>query len=162
MLANPAMLLSNSGMEEAMAGEYERALKNAKRSKRPSRRTYELLRVVADNGDPRAIYAIATWYLHGHEFTGTNFKKAAQMLRKAADAGIAEAAYDLAVSCEKGLGVKKSEKTAFRLYVRAALLGDAQSHYEVGRMYFWGLGTQRDRKIARDWFQKAESLGITG
>jgi len=29
-------------------------------------------------------------------------------------------------------------------------------------MYFWGIGTQRDRKIARDWFQKAESLGITG
>lgn len=122
MLANPAMLFSNSVMEETMAGEYECALKNAKRSKRPSRQTCELLRAAADNGDPRAIYAIATWYLHDNEFTGTNFKKAARMLRKAADAGIAEAAYDLAVSYEKGAGVKKSEKAAFRLYVRSAML----------------------------------------
>ncbi|MDO9126453.1 MAG: hypothetical protein Q7U42_06250, partial [Parvibaculum sp.] len=69
-----------------MAGEYERANRNARRSKKPSRQTYELLKTAAAKGDARAIYAIATWYLHDHEFTGTNLRKAAQMLRQAANA----------------------------------------------------------------------------
>ncbi len=82
------------------------------------------------------------------------------MLKKAADKGVAEAAYDLAISYEKGLGIGKSLPRAFEFYMRAALLGDAQSHYEVGRMYFYGIGVGRSRRLADAWLAKAEALGV--
>jgi TPR repeat protein len=86
--------------------------------------------------------------------------KAVPLLREAAEGGHAEAAYDLAVCYEKGAGVKKSEKKASRLYLKAALLGDKQSIYEVGRCYWHGLGVRRDQVIAGVWLDHAAKLSI--
>ncbi len=47
-----------------------------------------------------------------------------------------------------------------RLYLRAALEGETQSLYEVGRCYYYGIGVSRDRAIARVWLDRAESLGV--
>jgi uncharacterized protein len=75
-------------------------------------------------GDPRATYALATWWLHGKDIlVKKNLRKAVGLLRKAADAH-PDATFDLAVSYEKGRGVRKSQKMAAKLYLKAALLGD--------------------------------------
>jgi uncharacterized protein len=58
--------------------------------------------------------------------------------------------------------VKKSPPKAFEYYVRAALLSDKQSFYEVGRMYFHGIGVKKNRSLADAWLTKAESVGIKG
>ncbi|WP_414683523.1 tetratricopeptide repeat protein [Mucilaginibacter sp.] len=50
----------------------------------------------------------------------------------------AEACFDLAVSYEIGVGVKKNLPLAFKYYQKAALLGDKQSIYETGRCYVQG------------------------
>ena len=144
-----------------MASKYQRALKLAYGSKRrPTREVYELLLAADKDGDARATYALATWYLHGNRFCKKDYRRAIQMLKRAAQADIASAAFDLAVSLEKGKGARKSLKEAFRHFVQAALLGDAQSHYEVGRMYFYGIGTAKDRNLAEFWLAKAEKLGV--
>ena len=146
---------------QSSASTYDRALKLAQREKTPSRKTYDLLLRADQEGDTRATYALATWYLFGSPFTKVNYRQGAALLRRAAAGKIAEAAYNLAISYEKGLGVKKSAARAFELYVQAALLGEAQAYCEVGRMYYWGIGVPRNRRLADHWLAKAESLGIT-
>jgi TPR repeat protein len=144
-----------------MVSKYQRALKLAYRSRRrPTREVYELLLAADKDGDARATYALATWHLCGNRFCKKDYRQAARMLKRAADADIAAAAFDFAVSLEKGNGIRKSLKEAFRRYVQAALLGDAQSHHEVGRMYYHGIGTVKDRTLAELWLAKAEKLGI--
>jgi TPR repeat protein len=86
--------------------------------------------------------------------------KMAQLLREAAENDNADAAYDLAVSYEKGMGVRKSEKSAAKLYLKAGLLDDRQSIYHVGRCYQLGLGVRRDRSIDSIWYDRAAKLGF--
>jgi uncharacterized protein len=112
-------------------------------------------------GDPRAAYALGTWYLHGKgDLIPKDLAKAVPLLREAAENDHAEAAYDLAVCYETGSGVRRSEKTAARQYLKAALLGDPQSIYHVARCYQHGIGVKRDRPIAALWYDRAEKLGF--
>jgi TPR repeat protein len=146
-----------------MPGAYERATRLAQARKEKglpqTKKVYELLLEAERRGDARAVYALATWHLHGSEFTKINIRRATSMLRKAADGNVADANYDLAVSYEKGVGLKKSPQRAFEHYTKAALLGDAQSYVEVWRMLYWGIGTARNRRLARIWRDRAEALG---
>jgi TPR repeat protein len=146
-------------MREKSTKKYEHALRLARQQTKPSRQVYDLLLAAHSNGDGQATYALATWHLFGSPFTKIDYRVANGMLRLAADKGIADAAHDLAVSYEKGLGIGKSLPRAFEYYVRAALLGDTQSYFEVGRMYFHGIGTPRNRRLAEIWIGKAEALG---
>jgi len=139
---------------------YDQALKLAQARETPPRRAYDLLLKADAEGDLRATYALATWYLHGSPFTKVDRTKAVRLLRAAA-AEVSDAAYDLAVSYEKGAGARKSLPRAFQHYMQAALLGDSQAHHEVGRMYFHGLGVARNCRLAEMWLSKAESMGVT-
>jgi TPR repeat protein len=139
---------------------YETALRLATKSGKRSKKVYELLLAAASEGDLRATYALGTWYLFGTRFTKKDTRLAMTMLLKAANGGIPDAAHDVAVSYERGVGVRKSRRLAFEYNVRAALLGDAQSFYEVGRMYYHGIGTRKDRTIAEIWLAKAQKLGV--
>lgn len=38
---------------------------------------------------------------------------------------------------------------AAEYYLRAALAGDAQAIYEIGRCYFYGIGVSKDRRQAK-------------
>jgi TPR repeat protein len=128
--------------------------------RRRTRKVYDLLCAAHEKGDPRATYALATWYLFGTRFTKKDWKRANRMLKAAADKGVASAAFDFAVSCEKGAGIRKSAKRAFEYYMNAAMLGDAQSFLEVGRMYYYGLGVSENRDLADVWLAKAERKGV--
>lgn len=144
-----------------MKSEYEVALKLVQSTGRRTRKVYDLLVLADKAGDARATYALATWYLHGTRFTKRNRIRAVELLRRAAAENIPGALFDLAVSFEKGIVVKKSVRKAFEHYLRAALLGDRQSLYEVGRMYFHGIGITKNRKLAEIWGDCAEHFGIT-
>lgn len=152
------MMMGKKG--KASTTKYDRALKIAQAKEPPPRIVYDLLLAADKEGDGRATYALATWHLFGSPYTKIDYRVANKMLKQAADKGVAAAAYDLAISYEKGLGIGKSLPRAFEFYVRAALLGDAQSHHEVGRMYFFGLGAPRNRRLSEVWFAKAETLGV--
>jgi hypothetical protein len=133
---------------------YDRALERMRGDDPPLFEVASLLATARDAGDPRAAYALATWYLHG-KFFRRNLRKAVALLRAAARADIPEAAYDLAICHEKGEGVQKNEPKAAALYVQAALLGDEQALYEVGRCYYYGIGVARDRAIAWVWLDES-------
>jgi uncharacterized protein len=143
-----------------MRSKYDKALKLASKSSRKTREVYDMLVAADAEGDPRATYAIATWYLHGSRFTRKNIKYANELLEKAALQNVPEAAYDFAISLEKGAGIRKSAVRAFEFYMRAALLGDKQSVFEIGRMYNHGIGTRKNRRLAEIWYDRAAQLGI--
>lgn len=42
---------------------------------------------------------------------------------------------------------------------KAALQGNAPAQYNLGRMYQWGKGVEKDLQQARFWFQKAIDNG---
>jgi uncharacterized protein len=69
--------------------------------------------------------------------------------------------FDLAVCFEKGAGVEKDLSEAFNYYITAAVRGDNQSYYGVGRMLYYGLGTTENRELADIWLERAARRGIS-
>lgn len=154
-------VLESNGGRVKTSKYYDDALSEVRRRGADIAQVLRLLQRAYKRGDPRAAYALATWYLDGKgEFVPRNVAKGVQLLREAVDGNQADAAYDLAVCYETGEGVRKSEKKAVRLYLKAALLGEKQSLNELGRCYWHGLGVKRDRSIARVWFDEAEKFDI--
>ena len=139
---------------------YETALELARKEGRDDPKVVALLKEAHKNGDARATYGIATWYLHGTKRIKKNWVAAVRYLREAAEAGISNAMYDLAVCYEKGAGVEADPKAAFEYYLRAALHGEEESVFEVSRCYHWGIGVRKDHRVADIWADRAEELGV--
>ena len=139
---------------------YEEALAEMSQDNPNAKRALKLLNESLAEGNPNAAYALGTWYLHG-ENVDKDTAKAMVLLKRAADKNVPEACYDLAVSYETPEGVAANPEKAFELYVKAALHGDAQSFHEVGRCYYYGIGTPRNEGLADIWLEKAEELGVT-
>jgi len=67
----------------------------------------------------------------------------------------------MALVYEHGRGIKQDLTQAYRLYCKAALLGDAVSAYNIGFMYFNGRGLPRHHGMAVYWYRKAAMAGDT-
>ena len=117
-----------------------------------------LLREAAASGYAPALYALATWYLHGRGVK-KDYKKAFSLMKESAEQRFAPAEYDLAVSYELGKGVAKSDKSAFLFYCRAGEDGDLDGMTEVARCYWFGIGTSKNYRKAADWYLKAARQG---
>jgi len=123
---------------------------------KPRMALYKRLVVLgAEIGDPLAPYAMATWYLHGNSAVGVqrDIRKANDLLDTCA-ATLNRAAYDLAVSKLRGIGVKKDPRAAFRLFVRASTLGSLAAMEEQARCLRLGIGTKRDAASAKFLMQR--------
>lgn len=139
---------------------YSKALIEAQKPSGDLNYVFGLLQKAIALNNPKAKYALGTWYLHG-KFVKKDVKKAVEYLVDAAEENIKDALYDLAVCYEKGVGVKKDLFKAFQMYLKASLQGEKQSLYEVGRCYYYGLGIERNLKIAEIWLDQARENGIT-
>lgn len=67
-----------------------------------------------------------------------------------------------AIAYENGEGVPRNLELAISLYCKAALLGDAQAHYNLGWIYANGRGVPRDDATAAYFFQAAAAQGLEG
>jgi TPR repeat protein len=81
------------------------------------------------------------------------------LLQHAVKANIPDAMYDLAMCLEKGDGIRKNTRRAFEFYLKSALRGYDLAFCEVGRCYYFGIGTKEDKHIGKMWFKRAEELG---
>lgn len=134
----------------ARKGAYDNALREMKKPQPNTGRAERWLGMAREAGDPRAAYALGTWYLHGEHVLRDQAKGVA-LIREAAAANVPDAVFDLAVSYERGVGVRQNLRKAAEFYLRAALLGEPQSPYEVGRCYYYGIGVAKDARMARVW-----------
>lgn len=65
----------------------------------------------------------------------------------------------MALVYEHGRGVRQDMQQAYRLYCKAALMGDAIAAYSIGFMYFNGRGLPRNPGLAVYWYGKAAQVG---
>jgi len=65
-----------------------------------------------------------------------------------------------AVAYENGEGVPRNPALAIALYCKAARLGDAPAHYNLGWIYANGRGVARDDVAAAYFFQAAAAQGL--
>ena len=137
---------------------YNKALYEAKANN--NKAAFELLNKSANYNNPKAYYALGTWYLHGTHVK-KDINKAIDYLSKSAEKKHPDAFYDLGVCYEKGIGVDKDLDKAFESYLQASIRGEKQSFYEVGRCYHYGIGVEEDKVLADYWLERAEELGIT-
>jgi hypothetical protein len=84
---------------------------------------------------------------------------AAQMVRKAADAGNVEAQLRLALMCDQGDGVARSSKAAFGWYSRAAAQGEPESQNQLGAYYELGQGVAENWDLAAKLWQASALQG---
>ena len=148
-------------MDETAADSlYESALKEMRLPHPNNENVARMLRQAIDLGSARAAYALATWYLHGKDdVVAQDYTEAVRLLRVAAEAHVPSALYDLAACYANGEGVDKNPWKAFELYLVAALHGDDDAVFKVGRAYFYGVGVAEDRRVAELWLDRAEELG---
>jgi TPR repeat protein len=86
-------------------------------------------------------------------------EKAFGLFSKAAEAGDAEAMFELAKLHEKGIGTAQNVPEAIKLYQRSADLGFADAINDLGFLYYQGAdGLARDPKKAVDLFIRAADL----
>lgn len=131
--------------------QYRQALRESKsaRSQSEIRAVADLLEDAHRSGDPKAAYALGTWYFHG-KFFKEDRKKGFLLMLEAADNFVPDACFDVAVSYETGAGIRKNIKKAVIYYFRAMMLGETQSITEVGRLFYWGIGVPKSRTIANE------------
>jgi len=88
-------------------------------------------------------------------FRNKDYLKAFKEWKAAADAGSAEAQFDLGVLYAQGKGTRRDLTEAAFWYRRAADQGNAAAAFALGQMYARGWGAPRDEVEAMRWFQMA-------
>ena len=111
-------------------------------------------------------------YFHGDVGIKQDYEQAAKYFAKAASKGNAEGMYNLALLTDRGWGVKKDHRLAFKLLEQAAAqpaehpfmkglpnIGVAQSEHALGLRYCEGVVVQRNPSVAAGWYQRASDHG---
>jgi TPR repeat protein len=95
-------------------------------------------------------------------FKAKDYGRAFKEWKSAADAGQAEAQFDLGVLYAQGLGVQRDLTEATKWYRKAANQGNAEAEFALGQMYSRGWGVPNDEADAVRWFQMANSVDSDG
>lgn len=141
--------------------EYHSALILSRSTPPDIHAAYDLLTKAAENGDDRAIYAIATWHLFGNDIIEKNEERGVSMLLSLEKSNIAEALFDIAVSYDHGRHVERDTDKAFSFYMRSALLGDKSACDQISQFYAEGIVVQHDEFIANAWKMRSEQDEIS-
>jgi TPR repeat protein len=149
-------LAARQGEPHALASLGLMALDGRGMEKNPAQgRTW--LEQAAAKGEPSACYNLALLLL-----TSTNeadLRRAAELLRKGADAEIADAQHALGVLYLRGRGVPKDSAEAARLFQRAARNGSSVGEVEYGILLFNGDGVRADEAQAGRYFRRSAAKG---
>lgn len=104
------------------------------------------------------VVALAVWFIKTRKYARPKADIAGWTA--AAEAGDANAQYNLAVSYYDGYGVWEDKAKSFELYKKSAEGGNADAQYCMGLVYATGqFGEAQDTSKAREWFQKAADQG---
>ena len=72
--------------------------------------------------------------------------------RQAAEAGLPEAEFNVAVMLDSGRGVAPDASQSATWYARAAMHGNQRAAYNLGQLYEAGHGVPRNASLAQAWF----------
>ena len=114
----------------------------------------------AFNDLAEAQHDLAALYTAGQAGVTQNYERASYWFKRAAEHGIANAAYNLGVLNHQGLGQAQNMDRALDWYRRAAQLGHPEAQYNLGIAYIEGIGTRYNPNMAAAFFQQAALGGI--
>ncbi|MBX3569097.1 MAG: caspase family protein [Rhizobiaceae bacterium] len=117
------------------------------------------LLALADAGDTRSLVGLA--YIRQNPGSRTyDPRQAFEYLKRAAQAGNAEAQYELGKAFEKGIGTPQDVQAALHWFNQAADQDFGDAINDLGYLYsFGGGGLPRDRQRGVDLFMRAAELG---
>lgn len=95
-------------------------------------------------------------------FKNKDYQRAYREWKASAEAGQAEAQFDLGLLYAQGLGVQRDLTVASNWYRKAAEQGNAEAQFALGQMYSRGWGVPRDMADALRWLQMANSVDSDG
>lgn len=95
-------------------------------------------------------------------FRNKDYQAAFKEWKASADAGQAEAQFDLGLLYAQGLGVRRDLSAAADWYRKAADQGNAEAEFALGQMYSRGWGVPRDEADALRWMAMANSVESEG
>jgi hypothetical protein len=110
-------------------------------------------------GEAWAQSVMAEFYRDGRYGLKQSYVMAAMLLEKAVAQGDRVAMYNLALLCEDGRGIEKSDEKAVELYTMAAERGYVKAMSDLGVLYFQGQGVDQSNELAREWLTKAAHEG---
>lgn len=119
----------------------------------------DALREAAADGDPKAMFEIASRYADGRGVE-TDMAKAAEWYEHAAEIGLAPAQYRFGNFAEKGTGVERDLDKARKWYQLAAEQGNASAMHNLGVLYAMGADGVADNESAARWFLDAAERGV--
>lgn len=82
--------------------------------------------------------------------------RAFELYRRAAEAGLPAAEFNVAVMYDSGRGTPADMAQAATWYARAAAHGDRRAAYNLGQLYENGQGVPKNVDLARAWFKQSE------
>uniref|UniRef100_A0A7S2W194 PDZ domain-containing protein n=1 Tax=Rhizochromulina marina TaxID=1034831 RepID=A0A7S2W194_9STRA len=122
-------------------------------------KTAQLYQAAADKGNHKALFFLGKLCLSG-KGVKEDQGKGVELLRRAADSGIAEAHFKLAELYDHGIfGLDQSEAKAVQHVETAADLGLVAAQYELGHRFANGQGIRLDYRRAATYFLRAASQG---
>jgi len=128
-----------------------------KRNNDDSDEAFTLLTKAAELGLAEAQRELGVLYTEGRR---QNMYTAAQLFEKASDQNDIKSCFNLAICCERGLGVTRDESRAVELYRRAASAGHPDALFNLATFYENGLaGLDNDKAVALHLYKAAQSGG---
>lgn len=111
------------------------------------------------SGDNKALFEIGDRYMDGRGLA-SDYGKAAEWYRLAAERGFAPAQYRIGNFYEKGLGVDRDAAKAKHWYELAANQGNASAMHNLAVLLAAGTNGAPDNEAAARWFTRAAELGV--
>ena len=129
------------------------------RPKRPITEVLHEFNQWADDGNVLAMYDLSYRYEVGR-YVPEDPQRSVALMRRAAEAGFAQAQATLGTNYLTGRGVNANDAEAAKWFFRAAKQGSPIACFSLGIMYEDGRGVPRDRAKAMEWLEKAAAQGI--
>ena len=124
------------------------------------KRAVELLTAASTLNNPRAMNLLGDVYRKGVPgLVDPNFNESVRLFSRAKELGFLDAQGNLGVLYIYGQGVPKDEQKAFALFRDGAEKGNALCMFFYAMCFEGGVGVERDRESARNWYVRAAQGG---
>lgn len=111
-------------------------------------------------GNAAAQHDLAAIYTAGQGGVTQSYDRAAAWFAVAANNGVANAAYNLGVLNQQGIGRAPNLPEAMKWYRKAARASHPEAQYNLGIAYVEGVGVPYDAERAADYFRDAAAQGM--
>ena len=111
------------------------------------------------DGDAKNARAVSHYQRAQQAVENRKFDTAYRLFKRAANAGSADALYELGIAHFEGRGVAIDYPGAFEWWSKGAAVNEPRSQYGLGYLYHHGQGVEKDIDKAEVWYVNASDLG---